>query len=161
MVELKETLIPGVGAQVDFETQDGSRVGVLSHRDGTKRLMLFAAGGTDAPQASAQLSAAEGEMLAGILGLQTATRHLLHVAATATSLPVLWVDLDESWAFAGQTIGASQLRRRTGCTIVAVIRDDETITAPRPDFGLHAGDTAVLIGTEEGLEQAVKRLRDG
>jgi len=161
VVELRETVVPGVGAQVDFTAEDGARVGVLSHRDGSKTLLLFAGDDPDAPQATARLTAAEGEMLAGILGLQSATRHLIQVAETAANLPVRWVDVEPQWEFADKTIGDSELRRRTGTTIVAVIRGDETITAPRPDFRLQAGDTAVLIGTEDGLEHAVRRLRDG
>lgn len=161
MVELNETVVPGVGVQVEFGAQDGSRVAVLSHRDGTKTLLVFDSDDPDAAQATVHLSGPEGDLLAGILGLQTAARHQIHVAKTATDLPIRWVDIEPSWAYAQRTIGDSQLRRRTGATIVAVLRAGDTITAPGPDFTLEAGDTAVLIGTEEGLDEAVTRLRDG
>jgi TrkA domain protein len=42
-------------------------------------------------------------------------------------------------------------RTRTGASIVAVIRDGQSVPAPGPDFDLHAGDVVVGVGTSEGL----------
>ena len=52
---------------------------------------------------------------------------------------------------------ASRSFRRCA-TVVAVIRDDEPHPAPGPDFGLHRGDTAVIVGTAEGIKAATELL---
>lgn len=44
-------------------------------------------------------------------------------------------------------------RTRTGCSIVAVVRDDNIVTSPEPHEVLHAGDVLVVIGSQQGLEQ--------
>ena len=36
-------------------------------------------------------------------------------------------------------------------SIVAIIRDGQSIPAPGPEFGLLAGDVIVAVGTTEGL----------
>ncbi len=61
----------------------------------------------------------------------------------------------------GHTIGETELRRRTGVTVIAVVREDETLPAPGPEFALEPGDTAVVVGTPEGIRAAVQRLQEG
>ena len=48
---------------------------------------------------------------------------------------------------------------RTGSSIVAVIRSDQSIPAPGPEFGLLAGDVIVAVGTVEGLATMRDLLR--
>ena len=50
-------------------------------------------------------------------------------------------------------------RTRTGSSIVAVIRDGESIPAPGPDFPLLAGDVIVGVGTAEGLASMRELIR--
>jgi Trk K+ transport system NAD-binding subunit len=52
---------------------------------------------------------------------------------------------------AGQTIAGADVRSRTGCTVIGVERNGETITGPEPDFELAAGDDVVVAGTDEGI----------
>lgn len=50
------------------------------------------------------------------------------------------------------------VRAQTGVFLVAVIRDGETIPSLEPEFCLHAGDTAVVIGTQEGIRKTYNLL---
>jgi Trk K+ transport system NAD-binding subunit len=52
---------------------------------------------------------------------------------------------------AGETLASADVRARTGCTVVAVERDGETLTALEPDFRFQAGDAAVVIGPDDGV----------
>ncbi len=67
-----------------------------------------------------------------------------------------WITIPATSAMVGATIAEGALRTRTGSSIVAVIRDAETIAAPGPEHRFAAGDVAVAAGTPEGLSQ----LRD-
>ena len=55
----------------------------------------------------------------------------------------------------GGTVGASiadgEYRKRTGASIVAVLRAGQSIPAPEPEFILQPGDTVVAVGTREGV----------
>ncbi|MBS3761104.1 potassium channel family protein [Halodesulfurarchaeum sp.] len=53
--------------------------------------------------------------------------------------------------FEGQTIVEAAIREQTGCTVIAVERDDQTITDLGPDFKLIPEDTLVVAGTDEDL----------
>jgi TrkA domain protein len=63
------------------------------------------------------------------------------------------VTVTERSSAAGSTIADGQYRGQTGTSIVAVLRDRETIAAPGPDFVLAPHDVAVAVGTPEGLTQ--------
>jgi len=52
-------------------------------------------------------------------------------------------------ALAGRTIANSAVRSRTGCSIVALMRDGQTIVSPPPDTMLETGVDLVLIGTAD------------
>ena len=54
-------------------------------------------------------------------------------------------------AFDGQTISEAAVRERTGCTIIAVEREDTTITELGPDFELRPEDTLVVAGSDDDL----------
>lgn len=53
--------------------------------------------------------------------------------------------------FEGQTIAEAAIREQTGCTVIAVERDDQTITDLGPDFEIIPDDTLVVAGTDEDL----------
>ncbi len=54
---------------------------------------------------------------------------------------------------AGMTLREADVRARTGCTVIAVERDGETITEVGPDFELRADDEVVLVGTDEDVNR--------
>jgi TrkA domain protein len=74
-------------------------------------------------------------------------------------LTIDWIPVRVGSAAANRTIGDLQLRQRTGATIVAVIRGDQTHASPGPDFELAARDTAVIVGTADGVADAITLLR--
>jgi CPA2 family monovalent cation:H+ antiporter-2 len=51
------------------------------------------------------------------------------------------------------------LRRATGSTLIAVIRDNAVLYTPDPAFRFRAGDQVVLVGTPEALERGAKLFR--
>ena len=65
------------------------------------------------------------------------------------NLLIDWVTLETASPGAGRTIGELQIRRRTGVTIVAIVRDNQAITVPEPSETLHAGDRLIIIGRRQ------------
>ena len=58
----------------------------------------------------------------------------------------------------GRTIRQLQLRRETGVTIIAAVRNSQPITNPPVDFEIHAGDILVMVGSHAQLDAALQRL---
>lgn len=52
---------------------------------------------------------------------------------------------------AGRTIGQANVREATGCTVIAIERDGETVTEIGPDTRIGEGDELVVVGTDEGI----------
>ena len=77
-----------------------------------------------------------------------------YLAGTTTDTVLL---LDGSPAI-GQTLAGMEVRSRYGVTVIAVVRNGESIHNPPPDFLLLAGDVLVLLGSHQELDQAMRLL---
>lgn len=153
MAEVTETQLPGVGVRFEFTTEDGERVGVLAHRSGRRELLVHDQDDPDASHTVMHLGVDDSHTLAELLGATQLSEAVAAVQQKIESLAIEWMHITDGSPFVGTTIGDGQLRTRTGAYIVAVVRGDETIPAPGPDFRFAAGDVAVTIGTAEGLSK--------
>lgn len=162
MPEIEETNLPGVGLRHDFTTRGGDRLGVITHRTGRRQLLVYDREDPDACEEDIALEEDEGHALAELLGGTTVTEHFTRVfQQSLEGLTIEWLTIGDDWACAGKTIGQTQLRTRTGVSIIAVLRDGQTHPAPEPDFPLSVGDAAVVVGTPDGLREAAEFLRTG
>jgi CPA2 family monovalent cation:H+ antiporter-2 len=66
----------------------------------------------------------------------------------------------DSW-LAGQTLGAIDLRSRTGATVIAVVRGEESFSSPGAEFPVEAGDTLVLVASHRDMNRAFQLLDTG
>ncbi len=161
MAEIQETQLPGVGVRHDFVTRSGDRLGMISHRTGRRDLLIYDRADPDACQLVIRLEEEDSRILADLLGASHVTERLTKLQQSVEGLTIDWVPITPSWAAAGQMIKDTQLRAQTGVTIIAVVRNEQTIPSPGPDFQLQAGDTAVVIGTPQGIEKAFALLQGG
>ena len=51
----------------------------------------------------------------------------------------------------GRTIAEADVREATGCTVIAIERDDETVTEIGPDTRIEPDDELVVVGTDGGI----------
>jgi len=58
----------------------------------------------------------------------------------------------------GKEIRESDVRHLTGCSIIALRRNQELMTNPEPSLKLEADDELILIGTREGEEKFFKQF---
>jgi len=61
----------------------------------------------------------------------------------------------------GQTLGGLDLRGRTGATVIAVVRGDESFTSPGADFKIKEQDTLVLVASHRDIDRAFAYLTTG
>jgi monovalent cation:H+ antiporter-2, CPA2 family len=66
--------------------------------------------------------------------------------------------LTENSPAIGKSLEKIELRSRTGITVIAVVREGESIYNPGPDFLLAAGDILVLLGSHKALDGASQIL---
>jgi TrkA domain protein len=155
---ITSTSLPGVGVRYDLALESGARVGVLAHRTGRREVFVYGARDPDAVAAELVLTPEEGKVLADLLGGTQLIESLSRLQHQIEGLAIDWIEVPPTSRFVDRTIADAEVRSRTGVSIVAVIRDDEAHPAPGPDFRFSSGDTAVVVGTPEGIATATSLL---
>ena len=166
---IHETALPGVGIRYELTTRAGTRLGVVAHRHGRRDLLVYDRADPDAARESVTLTEAESAALAALLQASGAAPGPV-VAGDAAAVSrrahpigrfaVDWVPVPPGSPYAGRSIATAGVRSITGVSIVAVLRDDAAFPSPGPDFCLQAGDTALVVGTPDGVEALVELLED-
>lgn len=160
MAEVTEVQLPGVGVRLDLTTAGGTQIGVVAHRTGRREIVVYDQRDPDRCLAQITLDTDDARTLAEMLGAAQVSEILTTVQQRIEGLSIEWVPVSERSPFVGRTIAEGEFRTRTGASIVAVIRGDETIPAPGPDHRFEGGETIVAVGTSEGLK-ALDALLDG
>ncbi|MGA7759303.1 MAG: cation:proton antiporter regulatory subunit [Ilumatobacteraceae bacterium] len=159
MADVRETKLPGVGVRHEFTTDDGTDVGVLVFHDGRREILVYDSDDPDAASSLLTLSAADTRTVSELLGASRVTEAVAAVQQEIEGLAIEWIELTPVSPASGATIGDGMYRTKTGSSIVAVIREGQSIPAPGPEFGLLAGDVVVAVGTTDGLAMMRELIR--
>lgn len=76
MTRIDETRLPGIGLRHDFVTARGTRIGVITYRDGRRELVVFAQHDPDECRATVQLDEEDAHALADMLGGSQIVEHV-------------------------------------------------------------------------------------
>jgi len=152
VTEVTETQLPGVGVRHEFRTGAGEQVAVLSHRTGRREIAVYDRGDPDVCTTVLHLNSDDTHTLAELLGGSPVSEAVSGVQRL-TGVAIDWIRIPTESTHAGSTIGDHRIRTRTGSSVVAIVRGDETVPAPGPDARLEGGDVVVAVGTSDGLRQ--------
>jgi TrkA domain protein len=151
-MEIQQTALPGVGLRHDFTISAGRQLGVVSYRSGRRELLLYDPDDPDACREVIRLTPEEADAQADLLSATRLGGRLAELQQQLAGLAISWLTIRDGSPYARGTIADTQARSRTGVSIVAVLREQTAFPAPTPDFGLEPGDTALVIGTPEGVK---------
>lgn len=70
------------------------------------------------------------------------------------------VEIPAGSTFVGRTLAETQLRERTGASVMGLARGGRRMPHPPPDQRLEAGDTVLLMGTADAVAKAAVFLRE-
>ena len=158
VAQVEETPLPGVGVRHDFVTRRGDRLGMITHRDGHRELLIYDRNDPDACRETLRLEEDDVRTLSEMLGGSEVTEHVADLQQVE-GLTIDWVKVQDGSRCSGRTLRDLGLRSDISASIVAVLRGDESLPAPPLDFELRAGDTAVVVGTREGTRQVLEMLQ--
>ena len=161
MSDIHEVKLPGVGVRYEFQTGEGRRIGVISHRSGLREIYVSRSEDPDEFRRVLGLSPDDARTLAELLGATRVAQQLTELQQHLEGLVIDWLPVREDSPYRGRTVGEAGLRSRTGVSIVAIVRGEEAVPAPGPDVRLESDDYLVVVGTSRGVEQAVEILRSG
>ena len=157
-VDLKETRLPGVGVKWSMTTARGSRVTVIQHNDGDREVYIHRRARDEDPAVVLELHDDEARQLGALLGGAYERPKIVEDLEMALGeFQIEWIKVPSgSWVH-GRTLSDVAFRKRTGVTVIAILRESESIAGAQPDDIILEGDTIVVVG-KAGQFSAVKRL---
>lgn len=160
-MDVERTALPGIGLRYTFTTQQGRRLGLVSHRSGRRDLVIYRRDDPDSAADSLVLTSAEADGLAELLAAARVVERLAELHRQVEGLVGEQLPIVAGSPYDGRTLGDTRARTRTGASIVAVVRDRQVIASPRPDFVFQAADVVVVVGTADGTAGIAAILADG
>lgn len=159
MVNIKEADLPGVGKKYTLEyTETGGSLVIILHTDGKREIYCFKKKG-ESPISVITLNDEEAREAGAILGGAFFKPKIVEdLEAVLSELIIEWYKLQKTSSVVNKSIGEKEIRRKTGVSIIAIIRDGGGIPNPTPDVVLKEGDTIVVIGIREQLSAFEKMI---
>jgi TrkA domain protein len=152
-VEVREVDLPGVGKKFALVTSDGERLTIIIHHTGPREIYNFRAG-EDFPFHALRLEDEEARKLSAILGGAYFTPAAgASMDLVLEQLSIEWEKVDGSSKLAGKSIFELDIRKNTGASVLAILRNKEVVANPQPDERIRVADTLVIAGTTEQVNR--------
>lgn len=155
-----ETDIPGVGRKFQLDLGDGGSLVVVVHHDGRRDVFH-----RPSPESDSSKLFSLDDQRARQLGAILEGAYFQPVEVASLDVPlggaiIEWITISGSSPIAGQALQEAAIRKRTGVSVIAVQRGEQTIANPGPEFEIATSDILVTLGTREELA-ALDRLLSG
>ncbi|NQD72573.1 cation:proton antiporter regulatory subunit [Sphingobacterium shayense] len=149
---VRESDLIGIGKKYQIETEAGDNMVVVIHDDG-KRELYRSENEDSETHCVMTLSDEESRQVAGIIGgLSYKPKALETMEFALDDLRIEWYKVGEANDGVNKSIGELEVRQRTGASIIAAIRDDETIINPGPEYRIAPGTTLVVAGKKTNIK---------
>ncbi len=151
-MRIKETELPGVGKKYVIELEEGGELTLIIHNTGRRELYLMEEDDEE-PSCVFSLNEEEARELGFLLaGTTYQTVGTGKMEMLMKEIVMEWVKVGENSNFIGKTIAELEIRKKTGVSIIAIIRDGTMVPSPDPHKEkIQAGDTLIVVGTREQL----------
>lgn len=156
-----EADVPGVGKRYEVEVGGGERVVVIVHHDGKRELFRREGPDADADKLF-EFTAEQARQVATTLeGTDFQPLDLEDIDVPLGGAVIEWVEVPANSPVAGETFGDANLGQRTGVTVAAIQRGDETFGNPGAETTLESGDILVVIGSRAEQNALESLLENG
>ena len=162
-LELKETRLPGVGVKWSLVTASGSRVTVIQHNDGDREVYVHRRSRDEDPAVVLELHDDEARQLGALLGGAYERPKIVEELEMALGeFQIEWIKVPNGSWVNGRTLAEVAFRKRTGgVTVVAILRESESIAGAQPEDVILDGDTIVVVGKAGQFAAARKLITSG
>ena len=159
-LELKETRLPGVGVKWTMTPAAGSRITVIQHNDGDREVYVHRRRSDEEPAVVLELHDDEARQLGALLGGAYERPKIVEELEMALGeFQIEWIKVpNDSWVN-GRTLADCGFRKRTGVTVIAILRESESIAGAQPEDVILDGDTIVVVGKAGPVRQGAQSPR--
>ncbi len=149
-MEYKTSDLPGIGKRHSYITSKGEQIVVITHVHGHRELYHFADPDDDEPDFALHLSDEEARQLGAIfLGVDYQPVSDDRMQIILEGIRMEWVPIKPSSCLVDSSIADSQIRKRTGATIIGIKRGKDIVGSPGADEVLRSGDLLLVIGGKD------------
>jgi TrkA domain protein len=150
-LSVHEEELPGIGRKFEILVGRGDRVDVVIHHSGRRDIYVFERDAEE-PRTVLRLTDDQARRLGTVLsGAYFKPAMVEEIEALIGEFAVDWVTLTDESPSTGKSINELQVRKRTGMSVIAILRTGATITAPDPNEVLRSGDRLVVVGPQADL----------
>jgi TrkA domain protein len=152
MSVVRESDLIGIGKKFQIETEAGDNMVVVIHDDGRRELYRHDDDDNET-HCVMTLSDEESRQVAGIIGgLSYKPKALETIEVALDDLRIEWYKVEASNDGVNKSIGELGVRQKTGASIIAAIKDSDTIINPGPDYVIEPGATLVIAGKAKNIK---------
>lgn len=149
-MKIKTSELPGVGKRYSFDMAEGGHLVLILHHEGHREIYHFKTPDEDEPDFSIKMTDEEARGISSILlGVDYQPVSDDRIELLLKSVRMDWIKVQPESCIAGKTILESQIRTRTGATVVAIQRADKVIGSPDVHERILPGDVLMTIGTRD------------
>jgi TrkA domain protein len=160
-VDLQETRLPGVGTKFTLRLAAGGRLSIILHNDGKRELYWFRHAQADEPQAVITLDDDESRQLGAVIGGAYERPKIVEDLEMALGeMQIEWIPVPEESPWIGKTLADAGFRAKLGITVIAILREPESVSGARPEDVVKQGDTLVTVG-KAGQYPAFRKMLAG
>jgi TrkA domain protein len=148
-MQIMETDLPGIGKKYTLSTRSGVTYSVIIHSSGKREIYRFEQD-QDVPSSVTELTDEEARQVGSILsGSYFQPTVVDKTELVMKEMIIEWFALEESSPLAGHSIRELAIRKKSGASIIAVLRSDQVIPSPSPEEELKPEDTLMVAGNRE------------
>lgn len=149
-----ESELPGVGKKFEIEIGDDHRLIIVTHNTGKREVFYKTSEDADAEklfELPDRLARTVGTILEGAYFQPVQADRVATMLAEGTFIE--WYDADPGAELVGLTLAEARVRERTGVSVIAIQRGEGVFPSPDPETVIEAGDTLVVIGSQEDVHR--------
>ncbi len=149
-MQIKTSDLPGIGKRYTFKTAGGEQITVILHHNGHREIYHFSKDEEDDPDFNLTLTDEEARQLGTLLlGVDYQPVADDRVELFLKNIRLEWIKVEPDSCVANKKIIDSQIRSRTGSTIIGIQRGDTMIGSPDVHEVILPGDVLMTIGNRD------------
>ena len=144
--------LPGIGQKISFKTSDNDLLVIIVHHTGKRELYFFDDSDSEEADFAMDLTPEETrELAAQLLGATYQPVDIEKMRMFKRQIIVDYITVKEKSSLVNKTIEESDIRNKTGATIIGIVHGDDVIAIPETDTTLQPGDVLMSVGKEEQI----------
>ncbi|MCT2535868.1 potassium transporter TrkA [Aquibacillus koreensis] len=144
--------LPGIGQKITLKTAEDSMLVIVVHHTGKRELYFFDDADSDEADFAMDLTPDETRALgAQLLGATYQPVNIDQLKMFKKQIVLDYITLSDKSPIANKSLEESEVRNKTGATVIGVVQGEEMIAIPDVNRKLKPGDVLMSIGKKDQI----------